>query len=90
MKFMIAAFGNSAHKITDAFFVCTPCTVSMFGAYKKEEDGKNEIILCANHIPRQETLEETMLHELIHAYDDARAEIDFNNVKHRACTEVCD
>ena len=27
-------------------------------------------------------------HELVHAYDHCRAEIDYNNLRHLACTEA--
>ena len=27
-------------------------------------------------------------HELIHAFDDCRAKVDFKNIRHVACTEV--
>jgi len=29
-----------------------------------------------------------MAHELIHAFDDCRAKVDFANIDHVACTEV--
>ena len=31
---------------------------------------------------------DTLTHELIHAFDYCRADIDFNNLDHIACTEV--
>ena len=29
-----------------------------------------------------------MTHELIHAFDDCRAKVNFRDIKHLACTEV--
>lgn len=31
---------------------------------------------------------QVMTHELIHAYDNCRAKVDFVNIEHLACTEV--
>ena len=33
-------------------------------------------------------MNDTLTHELIHAYDYCRAHLDWNNLKHLACTEV--
>jgi len=30
----------------------------------------------------------TLAHELVHAYDDARANVDWFNLTHHACTEI--
>ena len=35
-------------------------------------------------------LEDTMAHEMVHAYDHLRFKVDWtNNLRHAACTEVC-
>jgi hypothetical protein len=36
----------------------------------------------------KETVLRTVTHELIHAYDACRVDIDYNNCRHIACTEV--
>ena len=33
-------------------------------------------------------MNDTLTHELIHAYDHCRAHLDWNNLQHLACTEV--
>ena len=33
-------------------------------------------------------MNETLTHELVHSYDYCRAQLDWNNLKHLACTEV--
>ena len=47
--------------------------------------------LCYNRYQgRVDELRNTILHELIHAYDFCRSkDMDFFNCKHLACTEVC-
>ena len=38
--------------------------------------------------PPQGHMNETLTHELVHSYDYCRAELDWNNLHHLACTEV--
>lgn len=33
-------------------------------------------------------MNETLTHELVHSYDYCRAELDWNDLQHLACTEV--
>jgi inner membrane protease ATP23 len=33
-------------------------------------------------------MEDTMAHELIHAFDHCRFKVDWNNLRHHACSEV--
>lgn len=47
-----------------------------------------QVVLCSNYISGAKTLRRTVLHELIHAYDYCRAQMDMSNLFHHACTEV--
>ena len=50
---------------------------------------KGQIILHQNTVRGGENeLHRLLLHEMIHAYDDARAEVDPSNCLHHACSEV--
>jgi len=46
------------------------------------------ILLCANHLTSKKRLEDTLSHELVHAYDYLRFNIDPANMRHQACTEI--
>ena len=46
------------------------------------------ILLCANHLPNKGEQEDTMAHEMVHAYDHLRFKYDEHNLRHVACTEV--
>ncbi|EGD73471.1 Ku70-binding protein [Salpingoeca rosetta] len=65
------------------FFVCQQCPVS--GAFDAD---RNEIVLCADKLYSRDNAGTIMTHELIHAYDNCRAKLDFRNPIHLACTEV--
>ena len=47
-----------------------------------------QIILCHNHVYKYNDCAEILSHELIHAYDYCRANLDIENNYHVACTEV--
>lgn len=47
------------------------------------------ILLCANHLRDRSKLEDTLAHEMIHAWDHLRWKVDYDgNLKHAACTEI--
>lgn len=47
----------------------------------------NQIVVCYNRCGAAKTMG-VLTHELIHMYDYCRAEMDFNNLEHIACSEV--
>ena len=46
------------------------------------------MILCQNHIKTIDDVRRSMTHELIHAFDDCRAKVNWGNLAHHACSEV--
>ncbi|KAK3333523.1 peptidase M76 family-domain-containing protein [Cercophora scortea] len=49
------------------------------------------ILLCANEVRNRGHLEDTLAHEMVHAWDHLRWKVDWvgrNNLKHAACTEI--
>jgi inner membrane protease ATP23 len=64
---------------------CRRCTNRKAGGF----DPEYGILLCANEMKDQGHLEDTMAHEMVHAYDHLRFKVDWsNNLRHAACTEV--
>ncbi|KAF4701858.1 hypothetical protein FOZ63_027492 [Perkinsus olseni] len=49
---------------------------------------KNTVWMCGNHFWNPFQFRRILAHELVHAFDFARAKIDTENVDHVACTEV--
>jgi mitochondrial inner membrane protease ATP23 len=47
-----------------------------------------QIILCHNRVYEYDDCAEILTHELIHAFDYCRADLQIDNDKHVACTEV--
>ena len=46
------------------------------------------IILCEDKFVDRQTFDNTIIHELVHAYDACRAKLDWKNCEHHACTEI--
>jgi inner membrane protease ATP23 len=46
------------------------------------------ILLCANHLTTRKRLEDTLSHEMVHAYDYTRFAIQPADLRHQACTEI--
>ncbi|KAI6382911.1 Mitochondrial inner membrane protease atp23 [Pyricularia grisea] len=49
------------------------------------------ILVCANSIRDRKHLEDTLAHEMVHAYDHLRWQVDFvgeKDLRHAACTEI--
>ena len=72
---------------TPGFVRCTPCPegAGIAGGYVP---GRG-VVLCQQWAAQWPSeVPNTLTHELIHAYDDARARLDWGNLRHHACTEI--
>lgn len=66
---------------------CRPCRSNQFAGF----DPEYGIVLCSDQLASRsrKDLEDSLAHEMIHAYDYLRFKFDRTNMKHAACTEVC-
>lgn len=46
------------------------------------------ILLCANHMKSKSHLEDTLAHEMVHAWDHLKFKVGSDNMRHQACTEI--
>ena len=71
-----------------AFVSCQPCDDKLTGGFNTED---NHIVLCQN-LPKamrqQQVVDHTLIHELVHAYDQCRAHVQWGNCEHHACSEI--
>ncbi|MCJ1360216.1 MAG: Mitochondrial inner membrane protease atp23 [Icmadophila ericetorum] len=64
---------------------CRRCPTRQSGGF----DPEFGILICANEIRNRGHLEDTMAHEMVHAYDHLRFKVDwYNDLRHAACTEI--
>ena len=47
-----------------------------------------QLVLCENNVYSQGHMNDTLTHELVHAYDHCRAKVDWDKLEHLACSEV--
>ncbi|KAK6454384.1 mitochondrial inner membrane protease ATP23 [Scheffersomyces xylosifermentans] len=64
--------------------ICDVCDDLKGGGFHPEEG----ILLCANRIQSKWQLEDVLTHELVHVYDHLKFDVDLNDLKHHACTEI--
>jgi len=63
---------------------CLPCNAMQGGGFS----AKYGILLCQNHLRDRGHTEDTLAHELVHAYDHLRFNVDWQDLKHHACSEI--
>ncbi|KAL8695613.1 MAG: hypothetical protein Q9224_003296 [Gallowayella concinna] len=64
---------------------CRRCDALQGGGFEKSYG----IILCANNMRNQGHVEDTIAHEMVHAYDQLRFDVQLDtNLRHAACSEI--
>lgn len=90
---LVDALEGLGCKIPPDFLVCRKCPPGISGGFAVHDSAnpgayKPQIVMCENGMLEKETFEHTVVHELVHAFDQCRAKIDWSNCLHHACTEV--
>ncbi len=75
---------NPAASIHEGNVRCKRCTAAQGGGF----DSQYGILICANHMRNRKHLEDTLAHEMVHAYDHMRFKMDPYDLKHAACMEI--
>lgn len=63
---------------------CLRCEKRQGGGFNP----KYGIVICANEIRGKSKTEDTLVHEMIHAWDHLRWRVDWDDLRHAACSEV--
>ncbi|KAI9796634.1 MAG: Mitochondrial inner membrane protease atp23 [Piccolia ochrophora] len=63
---------------------CRRCTRQQTGGFSPNHG----IQLCANAMRNRGHTEDTLAHEMVHAYDHLRFQVDWEDLRHAACTEI--
>lgn len=64
---------------------CVPCGLTHAGGFIPEP---GVIQMCAGNFLSKKHMEATLAHELIHMYDHCKFNVDWQNLRHHACSEV--
>ncbi|KAL1211495.1 Mitochondrial inner membrane protease ATP23 [Cardamine amara subsp. amara] len=85
VKFLMEQMDKSGCRVGDNFIKAVVCTGPVAGGYTK---GRG-ITVCSNYLTIQDEVNQVVIHELIHAYDECRAKnLDWTNCAHHACSEI--
>ena len=71
-------------KLDESHFLCSNCDLSRSGGFIPSHG----ILLCQNRLLSKQHLEDTITHELIHAFDHCTTTIDWNDCRQLACSEI--
>lgn len=86
VKLMVAALRSAGCPIDVRRHIsCEWCGKEVTGGY---DPYLNQIVVCYNQCSSYACTETSVGHELLHMFDACRANLDFNNVEHVACTEI--
>lgn len=84
MTFLLKHLELSGAPFNSSAIQCHPCPETTAGGFSPDHG----ILLCQNRFFSKRHMEDTLSHELIHAYDHARFDINWQNLRHHACSEV--
>ncbi|KAG2273185.1 hypothetical protein Bca4012_086026 [Brassica carinata] len=85
VKFLMEQMEKSGCRVGGNFVKAVVCTGPVAGGYTK---GRG-ITVCSNYLTIQDEVNQVVIHELIHAYDECRAKnLDWTNCAHHACSEI--
>jgi inner membrane protease ATP23 len=68
----------------DKHFLCAPCDLSRSGGFLPSHG----VLLCQNRLMHKQHLQDTLIHELIHAFDHCTTHVNWNNCEQLACSEI--
>ncbi|XVE67798.1 hypothetical protein DITRI_Ditri09bG0017300 [Diplodiscus trichospermus] len=85
VKFLKKHMKKAGCKVGDNFIKAVHCEEQKSGSYN-HDDGK---IACSNHTTIQDEVNQVVIYQPIHAYDDCRAaNLDWENCAHHACSSI--
>ncbi len=89
IRLLLAALTRSGCPLSESnawrHLVCEECSPAVEGGFDAEN---NQVVICQKRVVDDDRAEAVLTHELVHMYDFCTAKVDFNNVRHLACTEV--
>lgn len=84
VTFMMGHVRKLGGNLSPRNIVCDFCDDAKGGGFHPQMG----ILLCANWIQSKWQLEDILTHELVHAYDHLKFDVDLSNLRHHACTEI--
>ena len=83
--FMLKHLKMSGCPVNPDHIVCAPCDYSRSGGFSPQAGA---IVMCQGKFFNKRHMEDTLVHELVHMYDHCKFKVDWNDLRHHACSEV--
>ncbi|KAJ6557282.1 peptidase M76 family-domain-containing protein [Mycena vulgaris] len=83
--FMLKHLKAAGCELPPSNMICAPCDRRSAGGFNPQ---KGVIVLCQGVYFGDAHMENAMLHEMIHMFDQCRFKVDWDNLRHHACSEI--
>jgi len=83
--FMLKRLEQSGCPVAPKHLSCQPCSFDRSGGFVP---GAGITILCQGRFWSKTHMEHTLVHELVHMYDQCMFKVDWSNLRHHACSEI--
>ncbi|KIY44629.1 hypothetical protein FISHEDRAFT_50843 [Fistulina hepatica ATCC 64428] len=85
--FMLKHLKVAGCELPPSNIVCAPCEgpLSHVSGFVPDD---NAILLCAGRFWSRKHLEQSMVHEMMHFYDNCRFKVKWDDLRHHACSEI--
>ncbi|KAF2198474.1 mitochondrial inner membrane protease-like protein ATP23 [Delitschia confertaspora ATCC 74209] len=84
VHFMKGEIAKQGGELNSKNIICRRCPTDQTGGFTLQHG----ILLCANKLRDRSSVEDTLAHEMIHAWDYLKWKVDDNNLRHQACLEI--
>lgn len=85
VTFMLQNLAPLGVNFKPSHVICMPCGLERAGGFSPD---LGQVLICQDGILSKKHLEDTLVHELIHVYDHSKFKVDWNDLRHIACSEV--
>jgi mitochondrial inner membrane protease ATP23 len=83
--FMLDRLKQAGCNVKPSHVRCTPCNGMRVSA---AAPSNGNIFLCEGNFINKSHMEDALTHELLHLYDHATFSVNWNDLRHHACSEV--
>ncbi|KAJ6620830.1 peptidase M76 family-domain-containing protein [Mycena sp. CBHHK59/15] len=83
--FMLKHLQAAGCDLPPSNIICAPCDRTSAGGFNPKQGA---VVLCQGVFFGDAHMENTMVHEMIHMFDHCRFKVDWNNLRHHACSEI--
>ncbi|EDU44271.1 mitochondrial inner membrane peptidase Atp23 [Pyrenophora tritici-repentis] len=84
IRFLTSEVGKLGGTLDATNIHCRMCTAEQSGGFSLDHG----ILLCANKFRNRGHQEDTMAHEMVHAWDHLKFKVEAENLRHQACLEI--